>query len=278
MLSRLASGDAGWLLVALFWGSLLSLAVAEIWRPLHAGRPEPKGRIPGNIALGLINAGIALLLPVSTVFSAEWAAQHGVGLLNQTAPPLLLAIPATVAVRSLATYVIHRLSHRLPWLWRIHRVHHADTALDLSTGFRNHPLELLVVAPWLALATVTFGLDPVTLLAYETAAVVFSLWDHANVRLPDRADRTLRAALITPAMHHVHHSAVPAETDSNYGDVFSLWDRLFGTYRGLDDEALAAMRIGLGDDFDPGASSLAQQLKLPLVARPRGNAAAVSEA
>ena len=272
MLSRLASGDTGLVLAVLFWTVLLSLAAAEIWRPLRTGVDEPDGRIPGNIAMGLINAAIAFLLPVSTVFSADWAARHGVGLLNQAALPAAAAVAATVAVRSLATYVNHRLSHRLPWLWRIHRVHHSDIALDLSTGFRNHPLELAVLAPWLAAVTVLFGLDPLTLLAYETLAVAFTLWDHANIRLPARADRLIRTVFVTPAMHQVHHSASRAETDSNYGDVFSLWDRMFGSYCGLDDAALAKMRIGLGDAFDPGAASLVHQLKLPLAPAPASKA------
>lgn len=272
MLSDLASGQTGWILAALFWGVLIALAGAEAWRPLRTGA-EPAGRIPGNIAMGLINAAIAFLLPVSTVFSAEWAALHGFGLLNQLSLPAAAAVAATVALRSLATYVNHRLSHRLHWLWRIHRVHHADTALDLSTGFRNHPLELAVLAPWLAIVTVAFGLDPLTLLVYETVAVAFTLWDHANFRLPGRIERALRTLVVTPAVHRIHHSAVQAETDSNYGDVFTLWDRMFGTYRSPDDETLAAMRIGLGDAFDAGAASLAHQLRLPLSAEPAARAA-----
>jgi sterol desaturase/sphingolipid hydroxylase (fatty acid hydroxylase superfamily) len=268
LLSRLASGETGWILAAIFWVALIALAAAEAWRPLRAYGAEPAGRIPGNIAMGLINAAIAFLLPVSTVFSAEWAALHGFGLLNQLSLPAAAVAAATVAVRSLATYLNHRLSHRWPWLWRIHRVHHADTALDLSTGFRNHPFEIAVLAPWLAIVTVGFGLDPLTLLVYETVAVTFTLWDHANFRLPGRADRVLRAVMVTPAMHQIHHSAVRTETDSNYGDVFSLWDRLFGTYRSPDDSTLAAMRIGLGDAFDAGAASLVHQLRLPLAESP----------
>jgi sterol desaturase/sphingolipid hydroxylase (fatty acid hydroxylase superfamily) len=273
LLSRLASGETGWILAAVFWVTLIVLAAAETWRPLRADGAEPAGRIPGNIGMGLINAAIAFLLPVSTVFSAQWAARHGIGLLNQLSLPATAAAAATVAVRSLATYMNHCLSHRLPWLWRIHRVHHSDTALDLSTGFRNHPLELAVLAPWLAIVTIGFGLDPLTLLAYETVAVAFALWDHANFRLPRRAERVLRTLVVTPAMHQLHHSAVQAETDSNYGDVFSLWDRLFGTYRSPDEAALAAMRIGLGDAFDAGAASLVHQLRLPLATEPAARTA-----
>jgi len=251
---------------------LFLLAGAELWRPLHAYPSEPKGRIPANLLMGLINAGLALLLPVSTILAAEWAARHGVGLMNWAPPPLLAAIAATVALRSLATYAIHRLSHRLPWLWRIHRVHHSDTLLDLSTGLRNHPLELAFVLPWLIGASIVFGLHPPTLIVYEGVALAFALWDHANLNLPPALERPLRLLFVTPDMHHVHHSAARAETDSNYGDVVSIWDRLFGTFRALDRQALRGMRIGLGDAFDPGAASLVHQLRLPVL-----NPAASSE-
>jgi sterol desaturase/sphingolipid hydroxylase (fatty acid hydroxylase superfamily) len=264
MLERLTSDPSGWALFLGFWVLLFALAGAELWRPLHAGRDEPAGRIPGNVAMGLINAALSALLPLSTVFSAEYAARAGIGLMNLAPPPAVVAIVATVAMRSLATYAIHRLSHRLPVLWRVHRVHHSDTALDLSTGFRNHPLELAFVVPWLAAATVAFGLDAPTLLAYEAAALGFALWDHANLRLPLWFDRALRLLFVTPAMHHVHHSALRGETDSNYGDMLSIWDRLFGTYRVLEGEALDSIRIGLGPDFDPNASNLVRQLRLPL--------------
>jgi len=257
--------DSGALLpFLLFWPVLIAIAAAELWRPLHVGRPEPKGRISVNVAFGLINAGIVALVPLSTVLAAQWAAEHGVGLLNLAALPLAVAAAITVAVRSLASYVVHRASHALPLLWRIHRVHHVDTALDLSTGLRNHPLELAIVAPCLAAATIAFGLDPRTLMVYEAIALPFALWSHANIRLRPGLDRALRHLVVTPAMHHVHHSARRTETDSNYGDVLSVWDRLFGTYRPLDEPALRAVRFGLGDDHDPKAASLPAQILSPL--------------
>jgi sterol desaturase/sphingolipid hydroxylase (fatty acid hydroxylase superfamily) len=228
--------------------------------------------------MGLINAALAALLPVSTIFSAEWAARNGVGLMNLETPPLIVAILATVAARSFATYAIHILSHRVPLLWRAHRVHHSDTALDLSTGFRNHPLELVYVVPWLAAATIGLGLDAPTLIAYEAVAVGFALWDHANLRLPPRFDDIARLLIVTPAMHHVHHSAFRVETDSNYGDMLSIWDRMFGTYRELDEKALEAMRIGLGDVSDVHAASLPRLLRSPFDRIPPGPERAGSEA
>jgi sterol desaturase/sphingolipid hydroxylase (fatty acid hydroxylase superfamily) len=263
MLSGLPQGAADWLALGLFWGLLFALAAAERWQPLHRPADEPASRIPANFALGLLNAGIGTLLPVSTVASAAWAASHHAGLMNAVPLPAAALIVGTVVVRSLATWLAHRAAHAVPLFWRAHRVHHADTRLDLSTGLRNHPLELAYVVPWLAAVTIAFGLDAATLVVYEAVAVGFSLWSHANLRLPGRLDAALRPLVVTPAMHHVHHSSRRAETDSNYGDVLSVWDRWFGTYCELDDAALAATRFGLGERFDDGASSLGRQLRGP---------------
>lgn len=264
MLNRLGDGSA-WIPLGLFLLLLCALAAAELWRPLRTGRQEKAGRIPGNIAMGLMNGALALALPVSAVVAAEWAAQAGVGLMNQAPPPLAVAIVATVALRSLAVYLAHRASHRLPLLWRVHRIHHADTSLDLSTALRNHPLELAFIVPWIAAVTIAFGLHAPTLFVFEAASLAFALWNHANLDVPARLDSSLRLAFVTPAMHLVHHSARREETDSNYGDMLSIWDRLFGTYRVLDRDQLRAMRIGLGEAFDPGAASLVEQLRLPFL-------------
>jgi sterol desaturase/sphingolipid hydroxylase (fatty acid hydroxylase superfamily) len=264
MLSHILENPPAWLPFLLFWPILIAVAVAELWRPLYVGRSEPRSRIPVNVAFGLINAAIAALLPVSTVLAAGWAQRNDVGLLHLLDLPPAAAVAATVAARSLATYFIHRASHALPWLWRIHRVHHSDTALDLSTGLRNHPLELAIVAPALAAVTIAGGLDPLTLFAYEAIALPFNLWTHANLGLHPQLDRRLRLLLVTPAMHHVHHSARRAETDSNYGDLLSLWDRLFGTYAALDRQALQAVRFGLGEAHDQKAANLAAQMLSPL--------------
>ena len=272
MMNRILDDPAAWLPFLLFWPILLAIAAAELWRPLYVGRREPGSRIPVNVAFGLINAGIAAFLPLSTVLAAGWAERHDIGLLNLLDAPPAAAMASTVAIRSLANYLVHRASHALPWLWRIHRVHHADTALDLSTGLRNHPLELAVVAPALAAVAVAAGLDPLALLLYEAVALPFGLWSHANLRLPPRLDRKLRLLFVTPAMHHVHHSARREETDSNFGDVFSLWDRLFGTYVALDGRALQAARFGLGDMHDPRAASLGAQLLSPLRGEGRSEA------
>jgi sterol desaturase/sphingolipid hydroxylase (fatty acid hydroxylase superfamily) len=243
---------------------MMLLALAELARPLHRAPREGRGRLPTNFGFAILNALIFAALPLSTLLAADWARVHQVGFAHWLAFPFWAAILLTLVVRSLASYGLHRAAHAVPLLWRMHRVHHCDTAVDLSTGFRHHPGELLYIAAAFAALAVLFGFSVPALAGYELAAAIFALWTHANLRLPDRADRGLGWLFATPALHHVHHSASQAETDSNYGELLILWDRLFGTCRRLDIEALRATRFGLGEAHDAKAPNLLAQLASPL--------------
>jgi sterol desaturase/sphingolipid hydroxylase (fatty acid hydroxylase superfamily) len=251
-----------WLLIG-FWALLGGLLIAEALLPIHLRPKEGKGRLVTNFGLGLINAALLAAAPLSSVAAALWAEAHRFGLLNQVAVPAATAFALALLLRSLVAYVAHWASHSLPLLWRLHRVHHTDTAVDLSTGFRHHPLELLAIAPFYAAATALLGLPVAAVAAYEAASVALTLWTHVNLRLPHWVERALRLLIVTPGMHHIHHSALRAETDSNYGELFSLWDRLFGTYRRHDLDGLRSMRIGLGAGEDAQAARLAGQLAAP---------------
>ena len=247
---------AGLLLVIVVLGLELAL-------PLHRAPKEGKGRLIANFGLGAINFSLFAILPLSSVLAAGFAQRQGFGLLNAIALPAAAAFVATILARSLVSYALHVLSHRAPLLWRMHRVHHADTAVDLSTGFRHHPLELLVAAACHGAAAALLGLSVPALVAYEAAAVALSLWSHANLRLPARVERLAAFVFVTPAAHHVHHSARRHETDSNFGEVFLFWDWLFGTLRRRDQGEVAAIPFGLGAEHDADAASLVRQLASP---------------
>ena len=246
----------GLALVATF----MTLAAVEAWRPMVDNPVEARGRLTTNFMLGLLNMALAALLPLTAPAAAAWAAGEGVGLFNLFAPPAWANVAITLLAASLSQYAFHRAAHAWPWLWRLHRAHHSDTAVDLSTTLRNHPLELLALVPWQCAVAVAMGASATTLLVYQTAVVAFGLWTHANLRLGPRADRWLRTVVVTPTMHHRHHSATRGETDSNFGDVLPHWDRLFGTYDDADVSTVAAMRRGLGDDADVHAAALRRQL------------------
>ena len=253
-----------WLPAAGFLLLMVLLALAELARPLHRAPREGRGRLTANFGLGILNALIFAALPLSTLLAAAWAAQHGIGISHWLTFPAWAAIALTLIVRSLANYGLHRAAHAAPLLWRLHRVHHCDTAVDLSTGLRHHPGETLYIALALAGLAILFGFSVPALAGYELAASIFALWTHANLHLPAWVEHSLGRLFATPALHHVHHSAARAETDSNYGELLILWDRLFGTWRRLDEAALQRTRFGLGDAHDEAAPNLVAQLAAPL--------------
>ena len=153
--------------------------------------------------------------------------------------------------------------HKVPALWRLHRVHHCDTGFDVSTALRAHPGEMLANALLVAPFAIVFGLNPIVLVAYELCEAVANLVTHMNLRLAPALDRCLGLLLVTPAMHCIHHSAHRPETDSNYGVLFTLWDRAFRTYRGEPDRSYEAMQLGLLEVGEAHAADLLWQLQSP---------------
>ena len=252
--------EYGWFLT--FWGTMILLGAVEFLAPQFPGSADRVRRWPTNLGLGILNGLIVSSLPVLTVASAQWAAVDGFGLFNWVAAPWWLAVPCTLLVRSLGQYAFHLVSHKNPVLWRLHRVHHCDVHLDASSALRNHPLELIASVGFVISFIVICGLSPIVLAAYESVEAIVNMLTHANIRVPDAAERVARPFFVTPGLHRIHHSAFRLETDSNYGALFSVWDRLFGTYR-AEVQADKAFRFGLDDVSRERAGNLEWQLKLP---------------
>jgi sterol desaturase/sphingolipid hydroxylase (fatty acid hydroxylase superfamily) len=252
--------EYGWFLT--FWSTMILLGAVEFLAPQFPGNADRVRRWPTNLGLGILNGLIVSSLPVLTVASAQWAAVCGFGLLNWVTAPWWLAVPCTLLTRSLAQYAFHLVSHKNPVLWRLHRVHHCDMHLDASSALRNHPLELIASVVFVIPFIVICGLSPIVLTAYESVEAIVNMLTHANIHVPDAAERVARPLFVTPGLHRIHHSAFRLETDSNYGNLFSVWDRLFGTYRG-EVQADKAFRFGLGDVGRDRAGNLEWQLRLP---------------
>lgn len=250
-----------WLIV--FWSTLAIFAWIETRSPAAQGQAPRERRWPTNFSLGLINMILVPLAPVSGLIGAQWAQANGWGLLNLVELPLWLVFVTTLLLRSFAGYVFHFIMHKVQMLWRLHRVHHSDDYLDISTTLRSHPIELAALLLTLAPLAILLGLDPWALIAYEVAEGAFSAFSHANFRLPERLDRPLRYVFVTPNMHRIHHSAYQPETDSNYGQVFSFWDRLFGTYSEAPRAGYARMQIGLDEIRGERAADFWLQVKSP---------------
>jgi len=258
---------------AAFVGALVVLGLLESIARLGAEDVARRKRWPANFGLTVINVLLLVVLPVGSLAAADVAASRGWGLLNQIAMPASIALIAAFLLRSLASYGIHVAMHKVPWLWRLHRVHHSDTAMDVSTAVRFHPLEFVVSVPVVLAATLVLGFPPLAVIVYSLVDAAMAVFSHANLRLPDRMERCVRLVLVTPAMHRIHHSASQSETDSNYGATLSCWDRLFGTHQAKPASALASMQIGLAECRDRRPDSLPWLLSLPfreLTPKPAG--------
>lgn len=258
-----SGGETSSTITLVYWSALALFAGLEFFVPqlqdLHRDH-----RWPTNFGLGLINMALIPLVPISALWASQWAQHNGIGMLNWLDSAWWpLAATITIAIQSFVSYATHLLFHKTPWLWRVHRVHHFDTAVDVSTGLRHHPLELLLMLLVDVPVAIVFGLLPWAMITYGTADAMFALFTHANIKLPTSLDRMLRLILVTPRIHAVHHSTHKPETDSNYGNVFTIWDRLLGTYCDLRADCPEKMQFGLTELQDQRASDLWWQLKSP---------------
>ncbi|MCE2892254.1 MAG: sterol desaturase family protein [Hyphomonadaceae bacterium] len=152
---------------------------------------------------------------------------------------------ACFLILDFAVWGQHVLSHKIPFLWRLHRLHHCDVVMDVTTALRFHPFEIVASLIFKGSIVALLGAPPALVFAFELVLGAGALFTHANIALPNRLDRLLRWALVTPAMHLIHHNPNPVATNSNYGFSFSIWDRLFGTYRADGPELPSGAAIGL---------------------------------
>jgi sterol desaturase/sphingolipid hydroxylase (fatty acid hydroxylase superfamily) len=250
-----------------YFGLLAALGGLEARAPRRAGPAERRRRWPANFGLTALNVVAFGALPVTGVGVALLAEARGWGFLHRWPLAPGAALLVTVLARSLVSYGVHVAMHRLPLFWRVHRVHHTDTFLDVSTTVRFHPLEFLIQVWPTVLLIAALGLPAWALVVYEILDTATNLFIHTNVRLPARLERWLRWVVVTPDLHRVHHSAAWPETDHNYGVVVPWWDRLFGTYRAAPALGPDAMTLGLAECQDARARAVGWLLLLPFRGR-----------
>ncbi|HSO41864.1 MAG TPA: sterol desaturase family protein [Rhodospirillales bacterium] len=207
---------------------------------------ERFSRWRANLGLVAVDAALVrLIFPLAAVGAAVVAHERGWGLLNAVHLPAWLAVAISLAVLDLAIYAQHIAFHKVPLLWRLHRVHHSDVDLDATTGLRFHPVEIALSMAFKIALVLVLGAPALAVIIFEVGLNALAMFNHANVYLPERLDRVLRRLIVTPDMHRVHHSLHRDETDSNYGFNLSLWDRLFGTYRAQPRDGHQGMTLGL---------------------------------
>lgn len=256
-------GNMEMLIYMVFFGALILLALLETIIALRAEGAMRLRRWPANFALTAINIVVLGALPLGAVTAADLARSLEIGLLNWLEAPFAAALALTFLARSLGSWGVHYAMHNVPLLWRVHRVHHTDTHLDVSTTVRFHPLEFLISAPVAVGVVIALGLPPAAVMLFELFDAGIAVFSHANIRLPARFERLLNRFIITPNMHRIHHSTVERETNSNYGATLVIWDRVFGTYRRKQRDALERQRLGLDEVDANRASSLWFSLGLP---------------
>lgn len=254
---------------ALRGGSFLTvLLLMAAWETAAARRERcyPRSmRWVGNLGIAGINTAIVrLALPVLPVGLAQLASERGWGLLNVLAAPPPLAFIASLLALDLAIYLQHLSFHFVPALWRVHRVHHTDLELDVSTGLRFHPLEILLSIGIKLTVVGVLGPPAVAVLVFEILLNATSMFTHGNVRIRPPVERVLRQIIVTPDMHRIHHSVHRDETNSNFGFNLSCWDRLFGTYRDQPREGHEGMTLGIAECRTPAELRLCHMLLQPL--------------
>lgn len=241
--------------------AMAAVAVLEAAIPLHARGRWHRTHLGPNLALTALTFATNVGLNAAILTLVMTLERHDVGLLRRLALPPPVAAVVAVAVLDLAFYAAHVSWHRVGVLWRFHAVHHADPAVDVTTTIRQHPVEGLLRYAVMAAAVVVLGPSPTAFAVYRLASALNGLCEHANVRMPAHVDRLLSLVTTWPHMHKVHHSRVVAQTNSNYGNLFSVWDRLFGTF--TPSSVGTTVRYGLDGHDDPRLQTTAALLAQP---------------
>jgi sterol desaturase/sphingolipid hydroxylase (fatty acid hydroxylase superfamily) len=254
-------------------GFITVLAVMMLWENRKPNRLSPVStgkRWFSNFSMVLLGAIVArLIIPTGLAAIAIYSQNNHLGLWNHLSASLWLSVPISVLLFDCLIYWQHRLFHRVPMFWRIHRVHHADPHLDASTGLRFHPLEIALSLIVKITAVLLLGAPVLAILIFEVVLNATSIFNHSNIKLPVKLDKLLKTVIVTQSMHRIHHSQVVHETDSNFGFNLSIWDRLFGSYIEEAANGDEGIKLGLKEYSSPQTNtSLKALLLMPFKQKP----------
>lgn len=251
-----------WLRPVLFFGGLLFLLIFERVKPYRPDTVSKKKRWANNLLLTLFN-NIIIYITVGGFFLAvsRYTESNNIGILEMLDIPLLFKIILAVILMDFVLYIWHLLNHEVPFLWRFHRVHHSDLNMDVSTATRFHTGELLISAGVKLAAIYLIGVHPVALALFEIVIVLCAQFHHSSLKIPQWFDSLYHILFVPPSMHRIHHSVKIKERDSNYGTIFSIWDRVLGTLTRNIDQAM--IKIGMGSYRKPEKLNLHQLIAMP---------------
>lgn len=254
--------------LAVFAGVLALMAALEFALPRRRTGVTRLRRWMTNLGLAATGTVVVrLAVPLLATGIALEAERRGFGLFHWTGTPYIAAFLISFIALDLMVYGQHVLFHKAGFLWRLHRIHHADPHVDATTGIRFHPVEILISMGLKMAAVALLGAPVAAVILFEVVLNATAMFNHSNLRIGDRTDRVLRLFIVTPDMHRVHHSVHRDEHDMNFGFSLSLWDRLFGTYRAAPREGHIAMRLGLSEYPSPAPERFGWSLINPFSGR-----------
>jgi len=247
--------------VGVILAAMAIAAVIETAIPLHARGRWSRDHLGPNLALTFTTFATNIFFNAALVVMLIWLQSSGFGLLHLGALPPLMSVVVVVLVLDFSFYVAHVAMHKIPGFWRFHSVHHSDPAVDVTTTIRQHPGESVIRYAFMGVFAFALGASPAAFAVYRVWSALNGLFEHANIRVPRRLDSLLSLVVTTPNMHKVHHSRTATETDTNYGNIVSVFDRLFCTFtpseRGLN------IAYGLDGYDDPAMQTTTGLLALP---------------
>ncbi len=256
--------------LSVFLSLFAALALAETVLPRRTRTQTRQTRWLTNWGITVTNTVVlnlmAIVMPVMAVTAALDASTQGWGLLNALGWPVWLEVVLAILILDFVIWAQHLITHKVPLLWRLHRVHHADVDMDVTTAIRFHPVEIAMSMLIKIGAIYVLGPAAIAVILFEIILNGTAMFNHSNLRLPLWLDAIVRRVLVTPDMHRVHHSVHRHEHDSNYGFALSIWDRLFGTYIAQPAAGHDEMDVGL-EWQDDRPSKFGWSLALPFARR-----------
>lgn len=266
----------GYIFAACYFAALITVATWEAFSPRRT-LTQPMGlRWSGNIAIALLDIALTrLLFPLLPITLAIHLNSGERGIMAMLDAPDLLLFVTAFCLLDLGIWLLHNVFHRVPLLWRLHAVHHSDPDFDFSTGLRFHPLEAILSLAAELLIIVILGPPALAVLFYKCVQVFMAPFIHGNLKLPLAVDRRLRKVLVTPDLHRIHHSALAAEMNSNFGGITPWWDRLFGTYVDQPGAGHDALQMGLRGMQTSDSVKLHRMLMQPFKRQPDNQSAVV---
>ena len=255
------TGNVWWLIFVL---AFVVTAVVETFQPFRLLPSSTFKRWTSNSILLIVSSALLVCVyQLSGIALAVETQANQRGVLNRFVIPYFLKFTIGFVALDIVSYLGHRLFHSVGMLWRVHQVHHSETDLDLTTGFRFHPIEGLIVQAFRLAAIALLGISPLAVVCAGLAILIQDYFTHANLRFPRAADQALRWLIITPDMHRTHHSQLFDEQNANFGTIFSFWDRIFGTYFPAREAHAEPSRYGLAEVQEGSGLSPIGLLALP---------------